>query len=129
MGKTMGAPHRALRAGLRPARNMRRQERVGAARLGVPSVRRRAAPIFAAIMLPARGFGFDRGPAAAAPSKRRPQNRFAQSAAPSAVMGLEPECMPPPIGKAAQRGMGKRLASAPRKSPSASSNEKESKGL
>lgn len=44
MGKSMGAPRRALRAGLRPARYAWRQERVGAARLGVPSVRRRAAP-------------------------------------------------------------------------------------
>ena len=99
------------------------------ARRPISSPSRRAAPIFAAIMLPARGFGCDRGPAAAAPSKRRPQtvSRKAPPQAPS--WGLSRNARRRQSGKRRSGEWGRERPARPGKAQARLQMRKKAKGF
>lgn len=131
MGKSMGAPRRALRAGLRPRAQCAGRER--------SAPRGQASHQFAVALSRAdfcrhyvapRGFGFDRGPAAAAPSKRRPQTVSRKAAPQAPSWGLEPRMHAAAIRESGAAGNGEESGRrAPEKPKRGVKRETKAKGF
>ncbi len=127
MGKSMGAPRRAMRFGLWP-RAICGAESESAPRGSAPH-QFAVAPIFAAITLPARGFGFDMAPLAAAPSKRRPQTVSRTSAPQAPSWGLSRNACRRHPGKRRSGEWGRERPARPGKAQARLQTRKKAKGF